>query len=381
MSIERDYIQLCLRLGRHVDGLVDSYYGPPELKQEVDAEPLREPQALVTDAGRLLVAIDGWLRHQLVGLETVARKLAGEEIPYADEVERCYGVRPQRVPEEEFEAAHRELDDVLPGDGDIAGRYQAWREGDPVPAEHLPSVLDGLAAELRACTRELFGLPDGERAELDYVTDEPWSAYNYYLGGLMSRVAINLDVPMVPNFVTELIAHEMYPGHHTEHATKEQLLVRESGRLEESILMIGTPQSLIAEGIAKVAPEIVVEDQDVVTAEQLSRFGVEYDALAGAAIRRARVPLDRVPGNATLLLYEDGIDAEEARQYLKRWALMSDRRADQAMRFITDPVWRSYVSTYTDGYRVCRDWVSGDPAKFKRLLTEQLAPADLLPPP
>ena len=81
-----DYIRLGLRLGRHVDGLVDAYFGPPELKQEVDSEPLRPPEALVADAGRLLDSTDGWLRDQVVGLETVARKLTGEEIPYADEV-------------------------------------------------------------------------------------------------------------------------------------------------------------------------------------------------------------------------------------------------------------------------------------------------------
>jgi len=28
-----DYIRFGLRLGRHVDGLVDAYYGPPELKE------------------------------------------------------------------------------------------------------------------------------------------------------------------------------------------------------------------------------------------------------------------------------------------------------------------------------------------------------------
>jgi hypothetical protein len=141
--------------------------------------------------------------------------------------------------------------------------------------------------------------------------------------------------------------------------------------------MIGAPQSLIAEGIAKVAPEIVGVDQDVLTAEQLSRFGIEYDADAAAAIRQARRPLDRVAGNAALLLYEDGVDVDDARDYLKRWGLLSDRRAGQSMQFITDPVWRSYVSTYTDGYLICRDWVGGDPARFRRLLTEQLSPADL----
>lgn len=31
------YIRLGLHLGRHVDGLVDAYYGPPDLATEVDA--------------------------------------------------------------------------------------------------------------------------------------------------------------------------------------------------------------------------------------------------------------------------------------------------------------------------------------------------------
>ncbi len=60
-----------------------------------------------------------------------------------------------------------------------------------------------------------------------------------------------------------------------------------------------------------------------------------------------------------------------------RWALTSRKRAEQAVRFITDPVWRSYVTTYTDGYDLCRDFVGGDPERFKRLLTEQLTPPDL----
>ena len=36
-----DYLVLGLRLDKHVDGLVDAYYGPPELKTRVAAEPVR----------------------------------------------------------------------------------------------------------------------------------------------------------------------------------------------------------------------------------------------------------------------------------------------------------------------------------------------------
>ena len=39
----RRYLRLTLALHRHLDGYVDAYYGPPELKAEVDAA---EPPAL-----------------------------------------------------------------------------------------------------------------------------------------------------------------------------------------------------------------------------------------------------------------------------------------------------------------------------------------------
>jgi hypothetical protein len=374
-----DYIRLGLRLGRHVDGLVDSYYGPPELRQEVEAEPMRDPAALVRDADSILAETDDrWLTAQVVGLRTVARKLAGDEIPYLDEVELCYGVRPELVPDSVFERAHAELEEALPGDGRLADRYQAWREANPLPREQLEPAMTSIAQDLRNRTRELYGLPEGEAAELDFVTDKPWSAYNYYLGGLRSRVTVNVDVPMVPSFITELMAHELYPGHHTEHAWKEQLHVRDAGRWDESILLIGTPQSLIAEGIARLAPEMVVDDEDELTARHLAPLGIEYDAESAARIRRANEPLDFVVGtNAALLLHDRGLPPEEARAYVQRWRLMSDSRVDQSMRFITDPLWRAYVPTYSEGYRVCGAWVDGDRERFRRLLTEQLTPADL----
>lgn len=379
MSVEKRYLELCLRLGRHVDGLVDSFFGPPEIAERVDAEPLREPSELVADAEALLDENDrAYLEAQLVGLATVARKLAGEQIPYADEVERCYGIRPQRVPEEQFEAAHRALDDALPPGGSLAERYQRWREGDAVQVDRLPGVLQALTKSLRERTRERFGLPEGEDARLDFVTDEPWAAYNYYLGELTSRVAVNTDVSLNASFVADLMAHELYPGHHTEHAWKEAVLYRGQGRLEEGALMIGVPQSLIAEGIAGLAIDMVVEDHDLFAAEVLSEFGIAYDAEAGHRIREARQPLERVVGNAALLLHEDGASTGEAQAYLERWGLVSEKRARHNVEFITHPIWRSYITTYADGYYLCRDWVDGDPARFKRLLTEQLTPADLV---
>src|SRR5829696_6760549 len=100
--VER-YLELGLRLGRHVDGFVDAYYGPPRLAARVAVEPLRPPAELAAEAGRLLADLDAgvgaeavdagrrrWIRAQVSGLRTSARTLAGEAIGYLDEVEACY---------------------------------------------------------------------------------------------------------------------------------------------------------------------------------------------------------------------------------------------------------------------------------------------------
>jgi hypothetical protein len=380
-----EYIELGLRLGRHVDGLVDSYYGPAEIQERTDTEKPRDPTSLVEDAARLRESLDGleeqrrnWLKAQLSGLETFARKLAGEELSFEEEVERCYGIRPIRAPESEFEEAHRELDAILPGNGSLEERYRAWREEDAIPADHLADVVRQLAEELSTRTADAVGLPEGETVEFEYVGDRPWAAFNYYLGGLQSRVSVNTDLGMTPDFVMHLVAHETYPGHHVEHAWKEQKLKVERNQVEESIVLIPTPQSIISEGIAELGMEVALGDAlQELTGSFVSGTGVNYAAEVSRRALEARQPLARVATNAAFKLHVDGATVDEAREYVMRWALTSERRASNIVNFITDPMWRSYASTYQDGYDLCNRFVAGDTGRFKRLLTEQLTPAEL----
>jgi hypothetical protein len=372
------YLELALRLGRHLENLVDSYYGPPEISERVNAEELRQPASLAEDAVRIREAADSrWLEAQLTALETAARKLAGEEISYQDEIECYYGIPAEWIPEERFEAAHRKLDDALPGNGPLAERYQAWREGDTLSGEPLARVVQSLAADVRRRTGERFGLPDGEAVAWEFVSDEPWAAYNHYLGGLRSRIEVNTDTPFNPTFLVHVVAHETYPGHHTEHAWKEQLLFRDQGRVEETLALNGSPQSVVAEGIAELSVEMAFGDEEYdVTAEHMAGSGTAYDPDVSRAVKEATQDL-HVAGNVAWMIHADGRSTDEARDYLRRWALTSEKRTDQALRFIADPMWRSYSVTYIEGYRLCKAFVAGDPERFKRLLTEQLTTADL----
>jgi hypothetical protein len=390
--VER-YIVLGLRLGRHVDGFVDAYYGPPDLAARVDAEPRRPPGELRADAARLLADLDGgdgaeavdasrrrWIRAQVQGLYTSATKLAGISIGYLDEVEQCYGARPAPVPDDRFAAAHRRLDAVLPGDGPLRDRFIAWREAHAVPPDALEPAIRSLADDLRERTGRLFGLPEGEHVEWVFETGKPWSGFNYYEGGLRSRVAINVDLPVLSLSLGHLVAHEAYPGHHTEHSRKEVGLVRGRRWHEETIFLVGTPQCTLAEGLADLGAEVTFGRRpEPVVAEHLAPLGVRYDADVAAAVAEASESLSWVRSNAAIRLHDEGASVDDVVAYLEHWALLPHNRATKAVSFLTDETWRAYSHCYTEGLALCRSWVDGDPTRFEHLITEQVLPADLAP--
>jgi hypothetical protein len=374
------YLRLGLQLGRHVEGIVDAYYGPRELAAAVDAEPPVDPRTLVAEAETLLDELDdGWLRDQLVGLRTYAGVLAGESRSYADEAEECYGVRPKYTGEAVFAAAHERLEELLPGDGTLAERYERWENSTRVPAEQVERTLVAVIEEARAWTRGLVELPVGEGVALEIVHDKPWMASCDYLGDLRSRIAVNVDLPLSAIELLILAIHETYPGHHTERCSKEHLLVSGRGLFEETLVLVPTPQTLVTEGIATLAPEMLLEgDSGAAIAAVMHDAGIEFDLAPALALRRALEPCRWAEVNAALMLHEKGASEAETQAYLERWGLMTPEWSAHMIRFFTEPTTRTYVTTYKAGRELCRAYVAGEPDRFRRLLTEQVRVRDLL---
>ena len=381
LPVER-YLRLGLQLGRHVEGMVDAYFGPRELAAAVDAAPPVEPRTLVAEAETLLEELeDGWLCDQVVGLRTYAGVLAGESRSYADEVEGCYGVRPTYTDEAIFTAAHERLEELLPGAGPLTERYERWESSTRLPPEQIERTLKAAIEEARAWTRGLIELPAGEGILLEVVHDKPWWASCDYLGDLRSRVAVNVDLPMAAIELLVLASHETYPGHHSERCSKEHLLVRGRGLLEETLVLVPTPQSLISEGIAKLAPSLLLEgDGGTALAAVIQDGGVDLDLARDLAVKRAFEPCEWAQVNAALMLHDEGASEAETEAYLKRWALMTPKWTAHMIRFFTEPTSRTYIFTYLAGRELCRSYVEGEPERFRRLLTEQVRVRDLLAP-
>jgi hypothetical protein len=401
--IARDYLLLALRLDRLIPGLVDGYFGPAGLRAQVEAEDSPPAARLREDAADLRARVEaevrepdrrGWLVAQLVALETQARALDSDPLPYLEHVAACFDFQPERTDEAVFEAAAADLDRLLPGDGTPAERMAAWDTRFTIPPDRLRDVIDALLPRFRERARSLFGLPGGEHLTVSLVRDRPWSGYNWYDGELRSRVEINTDLPSRAADLLGVLPHETYPGHHLEHAWHEAHLVGELGRLEASVLCINAPECLLSEGLADLGRRFAVPAADevdlLVEIYGLAGLDVARDraaahasAEAQAAITRATGALGGVRGNAALLRHADGVPREDVLAYLERYLLTTPERAAKRLEFIDHPLWRTYVFVYFEGERLLSRWLervppAEQPARFGRLLAEQLTPGAIV---
>ena len=401
--IARDYILLGLRLDQHIAGLVDAYYGPADLKAQVDMEQSRAAAALADDAAALAERVDSevaepdrraWLSAQLVALEALARVIAGEALPYTELVERCMGFAPSRRDDASFDEAAAGIDALLPGPGSLQDRLEAWDRSLEIPIDRLEEIADWLVGRFRATAARAFGVPDGEELRISLVRNQPWSAYNWYDGGRRSRIDINTDLPVHAPALIHTAAHETYPGHHLEHAWKESDLVDGRCRLEASILLINTPESPISEGLADVGVPFVAprsERADLLV-ELFGRAGIPAGtgetetrevAERAIAIGDHREILRGSLGTAAFKRHEDGATHDEVLAYLRDVGRFSPDFAAKRLEFIEHPLWRTYVFVYAEGAALLERWIEAVEApdrveRFGRLLHEQITPGQLL---
>ena len=360
------------------------------MRAEVESGPVPRAADLRTRAAELLrelasaglePARSRWLAGQLTGLECSARVLDGSPVGFLEQVEAYFQVRPQLGDEQAYAQAHAELDALLPGDGSLLERYTAYRDGSTVPVDLLPVAVREVSTLLRERARAAFPLPDEEVVDYEVVRCQPWSGFSSYLGGFRSTVAINADLPVGLGTLPWLVAHESYPGHHTERCRKQ---VAQADLPEYDLWLVNTPENLLAEGLADLGlTGLGLRSWGSVVAELYADLGLAYDGERGQRIAAAVAPLGAVRQDAAILLHDRGASADEARGHLARWALLSPQRADKTLAFLHSPLWRTYMSTYVEGERLVSGWLDGRPdgtpvgQRFVRLLDEQLTPAAL----
>jgi hypothetical protein len=375
-GIAERYVKLVLALGQHDSDYVDAYYGPPGWKKEIEGSRATLDE-LAVRTGELRASIDRLkvpeaeleaLRHRYLArqLEAVAariRMLKGERLSFDEESRALYDAVAPRLPESHFQKVLDALGALLPGAGPVLGRYEAYRGAFAIPREKHDAVFQAAIEGCRERTKKHIELPAQERFTLEYVTDKPWSGYNWYQGDYRSLIQMNTDLPIFIDRALDLACHEGYPGHHVYNALLEKHLVRDRGWMEFSIYPLFSPQSLIAEGTANYGIEVAFPGPERIAFEKSVLFpAAGLDASKADEYYKVQELVDRLSyaGNEAARRYLNGeIDAAAAAAWLERYALMGRERAAQRVRFFDE--YRSYVINYNLGKDLVREYIESRP--------------------
>ena len=398
--LAESYVRLVLTLGNHDKSYVDAYYGPEDWKKQAEADQasaaelanraeqlLAELPENITPADDLQTLRTHYLKTQLRAVVYHAHHLADASFRNFDrEAKALYDTAPPVQEFSDFEAVLAELNELLPGEQPLYLRVKAFQDQFQIPTDKMEAVFDAAIEGCRDRTKSHVTLPANENFVLEYVTDKPWSGYNWYQGNAQSLIQINTELPIQIDRAIDLGCHEGYPGHHTYNALLEQSLVKDKGWQEYSVYPLFSPQSLIAEGSANYGIDLAFP------AEQRLAFEKEVlYPLAGLDPKEAE-KYDRVLAlkgklsfaeNIVARQYINGdIDRDKAIELFQQYAVMSPEKAKQRVRFVD--TYGAYVINYNWGKQLVKEYVeqAGDDQdqrwqRFAKLLSSPRLPSSL----
>jgi hypothetical protein len=399
-AISERYVKLVLALGEHDTDYVDAYYGPPEWREAVKASKqsldeiragavstIEELRAVPVPSDEMLALRRRYLLRQTEALLARVDMLRGTKLTFDQESKALYDAVAPHHEESYFLDLTQQLGRELPGDGTLIDRLEAYRKGFVIPTDKLDAVFKAAIDGCRARTLQHMQLPAGETFTVEYVTKKSWSGYNWFKGNYTSLIQVNTDLPIFIDRAIDLACHEGYPGHHVYNTLLEKNLVRDRGWKELTVYPLFSPQSLIAEGSANYGIDVAFPAEERVAFEKANLFPIAgIDASEADRYYRIQDLVGKLSyaGNEAARRYLDGeINAQQAGEWLTKYALMSPPRAAQRVKFIDQ--YRSYVINYNLGKDLVKAYVErhagNDREKrwqaFEQLLSTPRLPADL----
>lgn len=369
-----EYVKLCLEIDKYDNGFVDAYYGPREWKSFVEAKDVLPYQELKWKAKNLIHRMElidpntcnsklklrrNFLSKQLHATSTRLDILSGKQLPFDYEAQNLYDVTPPNTSFSYFDNLIVSLDSLIPGEGNLNERYISYSEQFIIPSDKLNTVFTTAINEARKRVSKRITLPETEKFELSYVTNQSWSGYNWYQGNYYSLIQINTDLPIYIERAIDLACHEGYPGHHVYNVMLEKELVNDNGWDEMMIYPLFSPQSFIAEGSANYGIEMAFPDNERLVYEKSILFplaGIDPSlAEQYYQIQAIRKELNFAEISIARKFLQRSISPEEAKEQIQKYLLYNPERAKQRLNFYN--TYRSYIINYTLGEKMIREFV------------------------
>jgi hypothetical protein len=354
------YLQLALRFDKYQQGVVDAVYGKAaQLREHIAQEPPLALKQLYAHAQTILSALEHaagdrarYLYAQTLALQTMIEKKLGRVFSFREEARLCLGIHHIGWQDESELRQHVEmLERLLEGSGTLSERFVRWRKRFELSGQAIERFISVALHEAKARAHQLFPLPENH-VEVRLVRNKPWAGYHWYQGNFRSIYELNIDIPTTIWNVLHTTTHEAFCGHHTEAIVKEAELVNKCGYDEFSISLLGTPASLLAEGLAEVAEYLVIGE----TMDSVSWLNAHHHlhhcllSECDAQILCTLTQLGHKPLiNAALLMHEQHASDDVVFSYLRRFLPSEDELLHRMIARLRDNDYRTYMLTYPIG--------------------------------
>jgi len=375
-SLANEYVYLTLSLGNHDKYYVDAYFGPDSVmsKAKNDSLSLDKIQMKLQELHQKIIQLSipntdsseikklrksRLLAHTSSAL-AFAEKLSGSELTFEEEVERLYGYLYVPMDLDEINSIIGNIDALLPGTGSISERWEPLRNRFRIPLDKIDTLFIKSINSAREITLGRIDLPQTEMFEVEYVIDQPWSAYNWYKGSYYSLIQVNTDADIFIDRAIDLAAHEGYPGHHTYQSLMEKYFIKDRYWPEYTIYPLYSPTSFLSEGLAEYGINMTFDEE--------ARYRYERDTLMILAgmdttgfdlykrVSRLVGRLDHAGLYAASAYMNGNLNREETEKFLVEYALLSEEKAKQRLDFIER--FGAYIINYTLGIELIDSYIS-----------------------
>ena len=397
----KDYILLTLRIDKlfKQEGsyYIDSYLGPESLKIKVDNEEIFKPIILINDTKRLINRIENidfefsrkeYIKKHLLAFQTILMILNKDDISFENQVKDILDIDLVWTDEKVFEKGLKLFDEGLPGSGDLIKRYKEWLQRNTYTFNNeqiMLKTINELIEVVRDYSSNIVDLPNNDDIIVELVSNKNYGAETRYIGNLISKLNINKDLPFNFFQAIPLIAHELYPGHHTEFCIKEKFLVKTKGYYESQVFLLNSPQLVITEGIGEVAFDLIISNDSFLNYlinNIYKKYNIKInDVDLKSILVASRInSIDQIANNA-VMMFEDGKSEEEIKNYVKKYSLQPDFMLDHLLSNIKNSQFNKiYSITYYQGKKMVEDYINKENKleRFNNLLKNQFYPTQLL---
>lgn len=396
------YVRLGLYIGQYDKDFVDAYYGPDSLKPTAPKDAVFPKDSLLSAVDALAAELKtslgsttndtlrtraNWILSQLIAFSRRIKIFSGEYASFDEESKELFGAAAPSYPEKHYQELVAKLDSLLPGKGAINNRFQTLANRFIIPKNKLDTVFKTAIAECRKRTQAHYQLPANEDFKLEYVTNKPWSGYNWYKGNYQSLIQVNTDLQIFIDRVIDVGSHESYPGHHVYNMLLEKNLYRGKGWVEISLYPLFSPQSLIAEGSANYGIDLAFPGDEKIAYTKnvlLPLAGLDTTGISlYFAALDIRGELNYARNEVGRGILNNTMTEADALRWLMDYGFNNQETAMKSISFIK--TYRSYVINYNYGKDLIKNYVGDTKDQAKRwerfgwLLSNPVTPAELLP--